>query len=287
MPTLPLSNRASLVGPPEFSLLKFLLRNSDSYELVPKKKIQEETEFNPTQLDYYLTKLLKLKLIYREKNLGYDAYKITFSGIDVISIKKLYESRILKSLSTIIGEGKESEVYAGYDFDDNKIVIKFHRIGRTSYKSLRRVNKDPYGRKSWVRLSIENAEAEYKALTCMWKNGARVPRPIGLGVNAIAMELIDGVQLSEKPELGDPEKVLDEIISIIKIAYTCCKIIHGDLSPYNIMVTNDIPYIIDWPQSSRASEETLYRDLSHIISFFEKEYEIVREIPQILSYIRG
>ncbi|BBG24533.1 RIO-type serine/threonine-protein kinase Rio2 [Sulfuracidifex tepidarius] len=287
MPIVPLSNRASLVGPHEFYLLKILLNNSDSYELIPKDIIEEEIDLNPSQLDFYLSKLLKLKLIYHEKNLGKDSFKITFSGIDVLSIKKLYEMKILKSLSTVIGEGKESVVYMGYDFDENPIVVKFHRIGKTSYKTLRRKKRTLQGRKSWVRLSIENAESEYNALACLWENRAYVPRPLGLGVNAVAMEYINGKPLF-KTDLLEPSRVLDDILSTIRISYVYCKLSHNDLSPYNVVMDTErnIPYVIDWPQASRASEDSLEKDIRHILDFFRNKYDINREINDTLSYIR-
>lgn len=287
MPVVPLSDRASLVGPHEFSLLKFLLNNSDSYELIPKSIIEDKIELTPSQLDFYLSKLLKLKLIYHKKELGKDSFKITFSGIDIISIKKLYEMKILRSLSTVIGEGKESVVYMGYDFDDNQIVVKFHRIGKTSYKTLRRKKRTLQGRKSWVRLSIENAESEYNALTCLWKNRANVPRPLGLGVNAVAMEYINGTPLF-KTNLLEPSRVLDEILSTVRISYAYCKLSHNDLSPYNVLVdpSNDVPYVIDWPQASRASEESLENDLRHILDFFRNKYDINKEINDAMAYIR-
>ncbi len=285
MPTISLSNRASLVGPHEYYILKFLVKSSDSYELIPKQKIQEEVEVNPSQLDFYISKLLKLKLIYQEKVLGENSFKITFAGLDVISIKKLYEMKVLKRLSTVIGEGKESTVFLGHDFDDNLIAVKFHRIGKNSYKTLRRKKRTPYGRKSWIRLTIENAEAEYNAISCLWKNNAKVPRPRGIGINAVAMDYIEG-GLLYNTKVDDPEKVLSEILSSVKIAFSCCNLVHNDLSPYNILIKDDTPYLIDWPQASPPKGENLENDIMHILDFFKKRYNIDKDPYEIISYIR-
>ena len=53
-------------------------------------------------------------------------------------------------------------------------------------------------------------------------------------------------------------------------------LIHGDLSPYNILVWKDKPWVIDMPQAvdvrfNRNAFELLRRDLVNVCSFFERQ----------------
>ncbi|MDT7861452.1 MAG: RIO1 family regulatory kinase/ATPase [Saccharolobus sp.] len=280
---LSLAERASLVGPFDYIVLKTIYEDRDKSEYVHyltlKKKLDQK---NIKDLKISLLKLNKLKLVFKDSTSL--AFKLTFSGLDILAIKMLYVNHILNKLGSIIGEGKESIVYLGYDFNDNPIVIKFHRIGRNSYKSIRR--REPY-KKSWITISVENAEREYKALKCVYDNGGKVPRPLGIAYNAVAMEYIDGIELYRlSNNTFNFTKLYNEILGTMRIAYTECKIAHGDLSPYNILIDKENNlFIIDWPQASQ-SEESLKHDIRNIVNFFRK-FGINDDPQKIFDYVRG
>lgn len=286
MPTLTLAERASLVSPNEYIVLKTLLELRDKYEFVPEDLLQSKIDFSKTEFEIAISKLRNLRAVYVDRVLGKRGYRLTFTGLDILSIKMLYVNKILRNLGLIIGEGKESNVYYGYDFNDNTIVVKFHRVGKTSYRNARKL-RGYREKKNWITVTLDNARREFQALKCLSENYANVPKPLGYSLNAIAMEYIEGTRL-DKSKLQNPRQVLDNILGTIRIAYVNCGIVHGDLSPYNILVDfNETPYVIDWPQWREKDLELLNRDLSILLNFFENKYNITLDFDAILSFVKG
>ncbi len=286
MPVSSLAEKSSLVSSSEYIILKTLLQLRDQFEAVPLSFLTRQINFRPKEMQISLLKLIDLGLINYEKIGGEISYKINFSGLDTISIKNLYIKNVLKSLGEKIGEGKESVVYYGYDFNDNTIAIKFHRIGKNSYKKAR-ILRGYTERRSWLSITLDNAKREFDALTCLNDNSGEVPKPIANEYNAVVTEFIEGTLLNNY-ELKDPNKALDGILGTLRVAYNYCgKMIHGDLSPYNILVDNyENIFIIDWPQWKVNDETLLKRDLQNILTYFHKKYNIERDINKIIEYIR-
>ncbi|MFP3163098.1 MAG: RIO1 family regulatory kinase/ATPase [Acidianus sp.] len=287
MPSLTLAEKASLVLPEDYLVLKTFVELKDKYEYLTEEELKDRLNFTDTELRISLEKLRNLRAISWDIITGKRAYKITFTGLDILAIKMLYVNKILNRLGLIIGEGKESNVYYGYDFDNNTIIVKFHRVGNSSYKNARKL-RGYREKRSWISITLDNAKNEYIALKCLSENLAKVPKPLGYAYNAVAMEYIEGPSLL-KAELNNPKEVLDSIIGSLRIAYLYCnKMVHGDLSPYNIIIgDNESPYIIDWPQWKQDDDNLLNRDINNIISFFSKKYNITEDLNYIMDFIKG
>lgn len=286
MPSLTLAERASLVSPTEYLVLKTLIEMRDKYEYVPEDVLESKLNFSKTEFRIAISKLLDLKAINVDKVLGKRGYRLTFTGLDILSIKMLYVNKILKTLGLVIGEGKESKVYYGYDFDDNTIIVKFHRVGKTSYKAARKL-RGYREKKSWISVTLDNAKREFQALECLSKNYATVPKPFGYSFNGVAMEYIEGIRL-DKYKLINPKQVLDNILGTIRIAYINCGMVHGDLSPYNILIdANETPYVIDWPQWRGNNSELLNRDLTILLNFFKNKYNLTVNFETVVNFVKG
>ncbi|MQL54594.1 RIO1 family regulatory kinase/ATPase [Acidianus ambivalens] len=287
MPSLTLAEKASLVLPEDYLVLKTFVELKDKYEYLTEEELKDRLNFTDTELRISLEKLRNLRAVSWDIITGKRAYKITFTGLDILAIKMLYVNKILNRLGLIIGEGKESNVYYGYDFDNNTIIVKFHRVGNSSYKNARKL-RGYRGKRSWISITLDNAKNEYIALKCLSENLAKVPKPLGYAYNAVAMEYIEGPSLL-KAELNKPKEVLDSIIGSLRIAYLYCnKMVHGDLSPYNIIIgDNESPYIIDWPQWRQDDDNLLNRDVNNIISFFSKKYNITEDLNYVMAFIKG
>jgi RIO kinase 1 len=76
--------------------------------------------------------------------------------------------------------------------------------------------------------------------------------------------------------LRNPQKIYDEIIGFITRMYKI-KIVHADLSAFNILMFRQKPYIIDIGQGvlldHPSSSEFLKRDIHNIVHYFKK-YDI-------------
>lgn len=52
-------------------------------------------------------------------------------------------------------------------------------------------------------------------------------------------------------------------------------VVHGDLSPYNVLIHDDTPFIIDLPQAVRIGAapnafELLRRDIRNLLEYFDR-----------------
>lgn len=124
----------------------------------------------------------------------------------------------------------------------------------------------------------------------LYPAGVSVPKPIAQNRHAIVMSAIEGDTLADCHILRRPSRMLDEIIENIKKAYLEAGIIHADLSEYNVLVTPKLkPLIIDWPQWIGSSHPNwrfyLERDLTNVLSFFNRKFKVRRELPEVFAYV--
>jgi RIO kinase 1 len=120
--------------------------------------------------------------------------------------------------------------------------------------------------------------AEADALYKLVGSGVRVPEPVMFYEGVLLMDLVRDAEGRPAPRLIDVAIERDAAMSILAdlvvqmIAMLCCDLIHGDLSPYNILAAADGPTIIDFPQvisavhNSRA-EHFFLRDFDNVVRF--------------------
>ncbi len=122
--------------------------------------------------------------------------------------------------------------------------------------------------------------AEYETLRRLSDAGADTPRPVALESRAILMEYFgDGrrpaPQLhSEALRAEDAEHIWRQVLENIEI-FLSEDLVHGDLSPYNILLWDGRPRIIDVPQAidarfNHSAFELLRRDIENVAVFFAK-----------------
>ncbi|MEM4223882.1 MAG: RIO1 family regulatory kinase/ATPase, partial [Metallosphaera sp.] len=76
----------------------------------------------------------------------------------------------------------------------------------------------------------------------------------------------------------------------IEVMVTKAQLIHGDLSEFNVMVKDELPYIIDVGQAIPAwAENSLYlleRDINNINRFFEQRGIDVVPVKELLNRLQ-
>ncbi|MEM1705424.1 MAG: RIO1 family regulatory kinase/ATPase [Thermosphaera sp.] len=280
--------------PRDIQVLRAIEDLSSRHEYVPLEKIEKRTKILEEHLTLVLSKLNKLRLVKRETIGGYKSFRMTTLGYDMIAIDELVKKKVLVALGDKIGVGKESEIFVGLSTGGEKVAVKFLRIGRASFrrtKILRDWSRGP--RSTWYEQSKIAAEREYRALKELVLVRAKVPTPYGYNRHVVVVEYLEGVELYKRPQLSDPEAVLNLILDTLKTAYQDVGIIHSDLSEYNILINLDTqdPYIIDWPQyvyrDHPSSFELLKRDVEYIVRFFNKVYGVGLTTDEALKKIIG
>ena len=113
--------------------------------------------------------------------------------------------------------------------------------------------------------------AESNALHMLHAHGVRVPEPILFYEGVLLMQLVTDPEGRPAPRLidthGAPETARELFVDLRTqiVRMLCCELIHGDLSPYNILAGHGGPTIIDFPQivsapHSSRSEYFFQRD---------------------------
>jgi RIO kinase 1 len=146
------------------------------------------------------------------------------------------------------------------------------------------------GRSRWGRRIAEQLwkAAEAETLERLHARGVRVPRPVLFCDGVLLMEFLTDAAGDPAPRLVDVPPAapaardiyLDLRAQIVRML--CCDTIHGDLSPYNVLLAAAGPTLIDFPQvvlaahNSRA-ESFLRRDVRNVHRFLADADPTLRE----------
>jgi RIO kinase 1 len=135
--------------------------------------------------------------------------------------------------------------------------------------------KSTYGREM---ANLEWAVSEWSALDRCWQLGLPVPYPVQVDGTEILMEWIQ-VEGETAPRLAQtrpPRGLLEDWYAQLREALLTmvqAGIVHGDLSPYNILAAGERLVIIDLPQlvdlvGNAAGFDFLLRDVTNVCAWF-------------------
>ena len=194
---------------------------------------------------------------------------------------KLAKQGYINQLSGVISTGKEANVLKGVDDNGNFVAVKIYRVVTSDFKKIRTYIDGDYRFKTHGnnkrQIITEWTYKEFKNLGRLFNAGVNVPQAYAAKENVLVMEYLysnnkeDRVaQPLQKSVLNNAESVFDEIIHFMNLSYNKAKIVHGDLSMYNILISNNQPYIIDLAQGTLIdhpiSRTLLDRDIKNIIN---------------------
>jgi RIO kinase 1 len=133
------------------------------------------------------------------------------------------------------------------------------------------------------RFGVAAAEDAWKAkesdaLHRLHAAGVRVPRPVLFYEGVLLMEVVLDAHGRPAPRLVDAPLAREQAAALYAdlrkqaIGMLACDLIHGDLSPYNVLVGSSGPVVIDLPQVVDAAhnsqaESFFLRDLHNIHRF--------------------
>lgn len=270
----------------DFRVLKAVEQGSRNHEVVPTTMIHNLSGLRSISGTHRsIGDLAKVKLVSRVRNSKYDGYRLTYNGFDYMAIKTMLNRDTVYSIGNTIGVGKESDIYRVSDKNNNTKVMKIHRLGRTSFTSVR--NNREYLKHSrqgtsWMHLSLLAAHKEFEFLTLLHSRGFQVPEPFDSSRHMVLMEFIKGFPMKNLRKHSNIPKLYSDLM-MFAVNLAKSGLIHCDYNEFNIMIKdqdamepNDCGFVvIDFPQCisiQHADAEFFFqRDIECIRSFFKKK----------------
>lgn len=247
------------------------------------ERIASESGMPIERVEFALNMLNSRNLILRSDS----SWVINQLAIEALAIREYVKKNYLEALGRVIAKGKESDVYEAYGTKREVFALKFFKLGRISFRSVRRKRSVKRSEvKNWIATNYDAAKKEFTSLKKL-EGHPSFPRVHSYNRNTVLMGYLKGVRLSTRPEV-EPVVILNRIIDALRFAYSK-GVVNGDMSEYNILTDGSNVWLIDWPQSVSRSHpnalELLRRDVSNILRFFKRVYSVERDLEDVLAYI--
>jgi len=223
--------------------------------LVPAPLISSIANLRHGGCHKFLSELLRDKLVSHDRSCGYDGYRVTSSGYDILALEQLKRRGVVVGLGDKIGIGKESDVYLGVTREGRQVVLKFHRLGRTSFRNVKekrdyfvsanvsknKKNGTRFGSQghSWLFLSRTSAVKEYAFMKALHDVGYPTPEPLGNNRHVVVMGLVRGAPLYQiKSNRVSGEQAQSIFKDSVELAERLFRhgLVHCDLNEFNLMV---------------------------------------------------
>ncbi|CAL5868067.1 uncharacterized protein PFLUO_LOCUS2290 [Penicillium psychrofluorescens] len=206
---------------------------------------------------------------------------------------------LVSEIHGCLSTGKEANVYHAISFpDENEDAAPQHRAIKV-YKTSILVFKDRdkyvtgeyrfrqgYNKSNNRAMVKVWAEKEMRNLRRIHAAGIPCPEPIFLRLHVLVMGFLGSSKGLGAPRLKDVEfNIADpetrwhslyvELLGLMRVMYQTCRLVHADLSEYNILYHKERLYIIDVSQSVEhdhpRSLEFLRMDIKNVSDFFRRK----------------
>ncbi|KAF7511109.1 hypothetical protein GJ744_005340 [Endocarpon pusillum] len=216
---------------------------------------------------------------------------------------QMINRNVVAEVHGVISTGKEANVYhAISSLEDGTEAHRAIKVYKTSILVFKDRDKYVTGEfrfrsgynKSNNRSMVKVwAEKEMRNLKRIHSAGLPCPAPLYLRLHVLAMAFIGDRKGVPAPRLKDVEfsgshsaqrwrRIYIELLAYMQTMYQVCRLVHADLSEYNVLFHDDIPWIIDVSQSVEhdhpRSLEFLRMDIKNVNDFFRrKEVHVLRD----------
>ena len=184
-------------------------------------------------------------------------------------------------LEFTISTGKEAHVFRAADKAGHYRAVKIYKIDTSDFN---RMEDYLHFEKRFQRIKNDKrqivfawTQKEFSSLRKLQEAGVPVPTPLAAKDNVLVMEFI-GKGTQPAPRLKDAKiknmpRFYKHVVKAIA-AMLNAKMIHGDLSEYNILVKDDLPVIIDVGQTVPTihpnAKKFYERDIKNMLKVFHR-----------------
>jgi len=199
---------------------------------------------------------------------------------------KMLNRGVFSEIQGCISTGKEANVYYAFDGEDVELAIKVYKTAILVFKDRDRyvVGDSRFARfcKSNPRKMVKMwAEKEMRNLLRLHSAGIPCPKPHQLRLHVLVMEFLgtDGVAAPRLKDANLPpprmRRAYTEVILLVRNLYQKCRLVHADLSEYNLLYHNDEVFVIDVSQSVELDHprafDFLREDCLHVNDYFRRQ----------------
>ncbi len=220
----------------------------------------------------------------------YEVLEEVFDKPTLLTLYDLINKGYIDEFYGVVKAGKESRIYWAKDPQGRDLAVKIYLITAAEFRKsiLRYIEGDRRFselKRRRRKLIYAWAMKEFKNLKRAKAAGVRVPDPVAVKNNVLVMEFIgeEGMPapLLKDVELDDPQAFYEKLLDYVRRLYQKARLVHGDLSEYNVMVWKGEPVLFDLSQAlpidHPAADELLKRDIENINRYFAKLGVEVRE----------
>jgi RIO kinase 1 len=210
----------------------------------------------------------------------YKTWGAVFDNFTQKTIYKLIKQGHFEGLESPISIGKESNVFSAVKKDGSRVIVKIYRLETCDfnrmYEYIRSDSRFSRFKKGKRNIIFAWAQREFRNLIKAREANVNVPTPMTFSNNVLVLEYSgnEGVSPKLKDSIPkDPKDFFKKIILNMKRLHKA-KLVHADLSAFNILNNNEIPVFIDFSQcttlESFQAGEFLDRDIRNVCNFFKK-----------------
>ena len=217
-----------------------------------------------------------------------------------IILFKLLSRGLISEVNGCVSTGKEANVYYATS-PSGDCAIKVYKTSilvfkdRDKYVTGEFRFRHGYARHNPRKMVRLWAEKEMRNLNRLHVNGVPCPKPLILRSHVLVMEFIghDGwpspklkeVQLKE----SKARELYLECVHLMRRLYHNCKLVHADLSEYNILLHEGHLCIIDVSQSVEHDHpqalEFLRKDCANMSDFFRRNQVCVMTVKELFDFV--
>ena len=220
-----------------------------------------------------------------------------FDEVTLLALYKLVHKKWLTAIGGSISTGKEANVFLG-EREDQAVAIKIYRIQSANFTTMSSYitgdRRFSHVKKSKKELIFAWTRKEFSNLARAKEAGLPVPEPLVWDRNILIMSFLGEGECPypqlRSAEIDNPAQVYENIMAMIDTLYNKAELVHGDLSEFNILYS-DQPYLIDMGQSVTRDHpralQFLMRDIRNMNRFFKKKGCEVKTEYEIFNTVTG